>query len=34
VGHEKIFAAAIGVHIVIGLLAVGLFARSHWQTTR
>ncbi|HEX7025771.1 MAG TPA: hypothetical protein VF268_00875, partial [Gammaproteobacteria bacterium] len=30
-GHPKIFAAAIGVHILIGLAAVGFFARSHWR---
>ena len=30
-GHPKIFAAAIGVHIVVGLLAVGWFARRHWR---
>ncbi len=28
-GHPKIFAAIIGVHIVLGLIAVGFFARSH-----
>lgn len=31
-GHPKIFAAAIGVHILIGLAAVGFFARSHWRS--
>ena len=30
-GHPKYFAAVIGVHIAIGLLAVGFFARSHWK---
>jgi hypothetical protein len=27
-GHSKIFAAIIGVHIILGLIAVGFFARS------
>jgi hypothetical protein len=31
-GHPKIFAATIGVHIILGLVAVGFFARSHWRT--
>jgi hypothetical protein len=30
-GHPKIFAAFIGVHIIVGLLAVGFFARPHWR---
>jgi hypothetical protein len=30
-GHPKVFAAVIGVHILLGLLAVGFFARSHWR---
>ena len=30
-GHPKIFAAVIGVHIILGLLAVGFFAHSHWR---
>ena len=32
-GHPSIFAAAIGVHIIVGLLAVGLLARSQWQSS-
>lgn len=28
-GHPKIFAAIIGVHIIVGWAAVGFFARSH-----
>jgi hypothetical protein len=32
-GHPKIFAAAIGVHIVVGLIAVGWFARRHWRSS-
>lgn len=32
-GHPKIFAAAIGVHIIVGLVAVGFFARSHWRSS-
>lgn len=30
-GHPKVFAAVIGMHIVAGLVAVGVFARSHWR---
>jgi len=30
-GHPKIFAAAIGVHIILGLAAVGFLARSRWR---
>lgn len=30
-GHPKVFAAIIGAHIVIGLAAVGLLARSRWR---
>lgn len=30
-GHPKVFAAVIGGHIIIGLLAIGFFARSHWE---
>jgi hypothetical protein len=30
-GHPKIFAAVIGVHIALGLFAVGFFARSRWR---
>lgn len=30
-GHPKIFAGIIGVHIALGLAAVGFFARSHWR---
>jgi hypothetical protein len=32
-GHPKFFAAIIGVHIIIGLLAVGLCARSQWRSS-
>lgn len=32
-GHPGIFAAAIGAHIVVGLVAVGLLARSRWRTS-
>ena len=32
-GHPKVFAAIIGLHIVAGLAAIGVFARSHWQLT-
>ena len=32
-GHPKIFAAIIGVHIILGLIAVGYFARSHWRSS-
>lgn len=28
-GHPKAFAAVIGGHIIVGLVAVGFFARSH-----
>lgn len=31
--HAKIFAAFIGAHIVVGLVAVGFFARSHWRAS-
>jgi len=30
-GQPKIFAAAIGVHIIVGLFAIGLFARTRWN---
>ena len=30
-GHPKIFAAIIGAHIIIGLVAVGFLARTHWR---
>lgn len=33
VGHPKIFAAIIGVHIILGLIAVRFFARSHWRSS-
>jgi hypothetical protein len=29
-GHPKVFAAAIGAHILVGLVAVGFFAKRHW----
>ena len=32
-GHPKIFAAIIGVHIILGLVAVGVFARSQWRSS-
>ena len=32
-GHPKMFASVIGVHIIIGLVAVGFFARSYWQSS-
>ena len=32
-GHPKIFAAFIGGHIIIGLVAVGFFARTHWSSS-
>jgi hypothetical protein len=32
-GHPKIFAAIIGVHIIVGLVAVGFFARSQWRSS-
>ena len=32
-GRPKIFAAIIGVHIIVGLVAVGFFARSHWRSS-
>ena len=32
-GHPKIFAAVIGVHIIVGLVAVEFFARSHWRSS-
>jgi hypothetical protein len=31
-GHPRVFAAVIGLHIVIGWVAIGFFARSHWRT--
>ena len=31
-GHPKIFAFIIGIHIVIGLAAVGYFARTQWRS--
>jgi hypothetical protein len=31
-GHPKLYAAVIGVHIVVGLATVGFFARSHWRS--
>ena len=33
-GHPKIFVSIIGAHIILGLIAVGFFARSHWQVFR
>ncbi len=30
-GHPKIFAAVIGVHIVVGLLTVWFYARADWR---
>lgn len=30
-GHPKIFAAVIGLHIVVGLVAIGSLARSRWR---
>jgi hypothetical protein len=32
-GHPKIFAVVIGVHIIVGLVAIGFFARSHWRSS-
>jgi hypothetical protein len=32
-GNSKIFAAAIGVHITVGLVVIGYFSRSHWRQT-
>jgi hypothetical protein len=32
-GHPKIFAAIIGVHIILGLVAVGFFARSQRRSS-
>jgi len=32
-GHPKIFAAFIGGHIIVGLVAVGFFARTHWGSS-
>jgi len=32
-GHPRIFAGIIGVHVVVGLAAVGFFARSHWRSS-
>ncbi len=31
-GQPKLFAAAIGVHVVLGLMAVGFLARGRWRT--
>lgn len=30
-GHPKVFAAVIGVHIVAGWVAIGLYARRQWR---
>lgn len=30
-GHPRAFAAVIGMHILAGLVAIGLFAHSHWR---
>lgn len=30
-GHPKVFAAAIGMHILVGLAAVGFFASNQWR---
>ncbi len=32
-GHPKVFAALIGAHIIFGLVAIGFFSRSHWQSS-
>jgi hypothetical protein len=32
-GQPKIFAAIVEVHIIVGLVAVGFFARSHWRSS-
>jgi hypothetical protein len=32
-GHPQIFAAIIGVHIIVGFVAIGFFARTHWQSS-
>lgn len=32
-GYPKSFAAVIGVHIIVGLVAVGFFAHSHWRSS-
>jgi len=32
-GHPKIFAAIIGVHIIVGLVTVGFFARTHCHSS-
>lgn len=31
-GHPRVFAAVIGLHIVIGWAVIGHFARSRWRT--
>ncbi len=33
-GQTQIFAAAVGVHILVGLLLVGLFARPNWRMSK
>lgn len=30
-GHPVLFATVIGGHIIIGLVAIGFFARQHWR---
>ncbi len=32
-GYPRIFAAIIGGHIIVGWVAVGFFARSHWRSS-
>lgn len=32
-GHPKLFAAIIGLHIVLGWVVVGFFARKQWRST-
>lgn len=32
-GYPKTFAAIIGVHIIVALVAIGFFARSHWRSS-
>jgi hypothetical protein len=32
-GHPRIFAAIIGVHIIVGLVTVGFFARTRWRSS-
>lgn len=32
-GHPKSFAAIIGVHVIVGLVAVGFFARLLWRSS-